>query len=37
METKERLAELVRILSVPPVMVAGLLLILYFFGPQPFA
>ena len=37
MKIKERLAKLIRILSVPPVMVAGLLLILYFFGSQPFA
>ena len=34
--TKEKLAGLVRIISIPPVMVTALLLILYFWGPQPF-
>ena len=34
--TKEKLAGLVRVISIPPVMVTALLLILYFWGPQPF-
>lgn len=33
---KEKLAGLVRVISIPPVMVTALLLILYFWGPQPF-
>ena len=33
---KEKLAGLVRVISIPPVMVTALLLILYFWGPQSF-
>ena len=34
--TKEKLAGVIRIITVPPIMVIGLLLILYFCSPQPF-
>ncbi len=34
--TKEKLAGVIRIITVPPIMVIGLLLILYFRSPQPF-